>query len=97
MLAGHNMSVKTFGASVLEYGGGSFNGISGARTNNKALHESGYEEMADLQFDLTATDFTASGIGDRAQVTVDGEAYKVMAIHTANASPIVHLMLAIDR
>ena len=97
MLAGHHFSVKTLGASVLEFNGGKFNGISGARTNNKALHEAGYEEMADLQFDMTATDFTASGIGDRSQVTVDGEAYKVMAIHNATASPIVHLVLAIDR
>ncbi len=97
MLAGHNFSVKTLGASVLEFNGGKFNGISGTRTNNKALQEAGYEEMADLQFDMTATDFTSSGITDRAQVSIDGEAYKVMAIHTATASPIVHLALAIDR
>ncbi len=97
MLAGHNFSVKTFGESVLEFGGGKFKGISGTRTNNKALQEAGYEEMADLQFDLTLTDFTASGIEDRSQVVIDGENYKVMNIHTGKHSPIVHLMLAIDR
>lgn len=97
MLAGHNQSVKTLGASVLEYGGGRFNGIASTRTNNQALNEAGYMEMADLQFDMTATQFAASGIEDRSIVTVDDESYKVMNIHTGKHSPIVHLMLAINR
>jgi hypothetical protein len=97
MLAGHNQSIKTLGASVLDISGVTFAGIASTRTNNKALQEDGYMEMADLQFDMTATAFATSGIVDRSQVTIDGEDYKVMNIHKAQHSPIVHLLLAIDR
>jgi len=97
MLAGHNASIKALGASVLEVGGAKINGIASLRTNNQALQEAGYMEMADLQFDMTATQFAASGIEDRSIVTVDNESYKVMNIHSAKHSPIVHLLLAINR
>lgn len=97
MLAGHNASLKTLGESILQIGSASFKGISSARTDNKLLQEAGYEEMSDLQFDMTRTDYESSGIVIRSQVTVDNENYKVMNIHTGQHSPIVHLILAIDR
>ena len=97
MLAGHNTSVSTLGASALVFGGATYNGIASAVNAENALEDAGYLAMADLQFDIDNTAFAASAIGDRSVVAIDSVSYEVIGIQTCKHSPITHLLLKRDR
>ncbi len=97
MTAGFNSAKATLGRSEISFNGQTWIGVSSQEISSQELQEAGYLEMGDKQFDLSTEDFGASGIVDRSRVKVDGSNYKVIGIQKATHSPIVHLLLKIDR